>query len=105
MDDPDAEELAARVVSAIHSVYDPEFGIPVDDLGLIYDIAFRGGEVSVSMTLTTQHCPAGDVLVGAVNAVVESVPGVQQVSVSVVWDPVWTPDMLNGRAREMLGRI
>lgn len=96
-------ELLSAVQQAIGTVLDPEFGIPVDDLGLIYDLDVRGPEVRIKMTLTTEHCPAGDVIVSGVKAAVGSVPGAEQVSVALVWDPVWTPHMLSARARELLG--
>lgn len=97
--------LTAWIWEAIHTVNDPEFGVPIDDLGLIYDVAVRDGEVSVVMTLTTEHCPAGEVIVGAVKAVVEKIQGVRRASVAVVWDPKWTPDMLSAHARELLGWV
>lgn len=97
------EELLTEVRKAIGTVLDPEFGIPVDELGLIYDLRIREGEVSIQMTLTTEHCPAGEVIVSGVKAAVESVPGVRLATVALVWDPGWTPDMLSERAREQLG--
>jgi metal-sulfur cluster biosynthetic enzyme len=97
------ELLLSEVRKAIGTVLDPEFGIPVDDLGLIYDLVARDSEVSIQMTLTTEHCPAGQVIVNGVQAAVESVAGVTEVNVAVVWDPVWTPNMLSPRARELLG--
>ncbi|HUG12227.1 MAG TPA: metal-sulfur cluster assembly factor, partial [Opitutaceae bacterium] len=90
----DDEVLMTEVRKAIGTVLDPEFGIPVDDLGLIYDLVLRDADVSIQMTLTTKHCPAGELIVSGVQAAVESVPGVRKVEVSLVWDPVWTPDML-----------
>lgn len=99
------EELLARVREAIGSVLDPEFGVPVDELGLIYDLRVRGGAVAIGMTLTTRHCPAGEVIVSGVRAAVAAVPLVTQVDVELVWDPVWTPDMLSDRARAHLGWI
>ena len=100
---PQDELLLSEVRRAIATVLDPEFGIPVDALGLIYDLVVREAEVSIQMTLTTEHCPAGEVIVNGVQAAVESVPGVAQVRVTLVWDPVWTPHMLSPRAREQLG--
>jgi metal-sulfur cluster biosynthetic enzyme len=99
------ELLLSEVRKAIGTVLDPEFGIPVDDLGLIYDLVVHGAEVSIQMTLTTEHCPAGEVIVNGVQAAVESVPGVARVSIELVWDPVWTPHMLSPRAREQLGWV
>jgi len=99
------DELLSAVKTAISTVLDPEFGIPVDGLGLIYDLQIRDGAVSIAMTLTTEHCPAGEVIVGGVRAAVGAVSGVEQVSVALVWDPVWTPNMLSPRARELLGWV
>ena len=103
MNKAETRNLEPLVWETIHAINDPEFGIPIDDLGLIYDVAIRGQTVSVVMTLTTRHCPAGDMIVGAVKAAVENLPGVAGASVAVVWDPEWTPDMLSAQAREQLG--
>ena len=103
MNESELKDLEPLVWQAIHGINDPEFGIPVDDLGLIYDVSVRGQSVSVVMTLTTHHCPAGEIIVGGVKSAVERVPGVSRASVAIVWDPVWCPDMLSARAREMLG--
>jgi metal-sulfur cluster biosynthetic enzyme len=105
MNTANGETRLAEVQSAISTVLDPEFGIPVDDLGLIYDMDVRGAEVRIKMTLTTEHCPAGEVIVSGVRAAVASVPGVEHVSVDLVWDPVWTPNMLSAKAREQLGWV
>lgn len=91
------------VRAACASVNDPEFGLSVDDLGLIYDVVVEGGAVTVTMTLTTPNCPAGDVILGGVRAAVERVSGVKSVDVRLVWDPGWTPDMVSARGREELG--
>ena len=91
------------VRAACASVADPEFGLSVEDLGLIYDVAISGRAVTVAMTLTTPHCPAGDVILGGVRAAVEAVPGVASVEVQLVWDPAWTPEMVSARGRQQLG--
>ena len=96
---PDLVEVRA----ACASVADPEFGLSIDDLGLIYDVVIEGSAVMVAMTLTTPSCPAGDVMVGAVHAAVSQVPGVAAVEVRLVWDPAWTPEMVSARGREQLG--
>ena len=95
--------VLADVRAACASVADPEFGLSVDDLGLIYDIGLAGDTASVAMTLTSEHCPAGEVIVSAVRAAVERVPGVARVDVRLVWDPAWTPEMVSPRGREHLG--
>jgi metal-sulfur cluster biosynthetic enzyme len=92
-----------QVRAACASVYDPEFGVSIDDLGLIYDVALAGGAASVVMTLTTPSCPASDVIVDGVRAAVSAVPGIASVDVQLVWDPQWTPEMVNARGRDQLG--
>jgi len=97
------EQLRREVDRAIGTVLDPEFGIPVDDLGLIYDLRVFEGTVTIGMTLTTEHCPAGEVLVEGVKSAVAGISGVREVEVALVWDPKWTPEMMSPRAREALG--
>ena len=89
--------------TAFKAVYDPEFGVSVEDLGLIYDIRVVEGVVFVEMTLTSMYCPAGDVILAGVKAAAEAVPGIAQAEVALVWDPLWTPDRLSPPARETLG--
>ena len=93
----------AEIRAACASVYDPEFGVSIDDLGLIYDVALAGSAVSIAMTLTKPSCPAGDVIADGVRAAVSAVRDVTSVDVRLVWDPQWTPEMINARGREQLG--
>lgn len=93
----------SAVEAACASVADPEFGLSIVDLGLIYDVAIAGDAVRVAMTLTSEHCPAGSVIVAGIRAAVSAVPGVGSVAVDVVWEPRWTPDMVSPRGREQLG--
>lgn len=88
---------------AFRRLYDPEFGVSIEDLGLIYDIRIDGGKVSIGMTLTTMSCPAGQVIMDGVKAAAEAVPGVESVEVRLIWDPPWSPEMLSDAAREQLG--
>lgn len=93
----------ADVRAACASVSDPEFGLSIDDLGLIYDVTLEGGAVVVAMTLTSPYCPAGNVIVEAVRAAVAQVPGVASVDVRLVWEPGWTPEMVTPHGRQQLG--
>lgn len=95
-DVPPAVEAARRRNAAerLRSVIDPEVGVSIVDLGLIYGVEVRGGEVGVTMTLTTPGCPLGDVLVGAVRRALEALPWAERVRVRVVWDPAWHPGMI-----------
>ncbi|GGJ07012.1 hypothetical protein GCM10010885_15220 [Alicyclobacillus cellulosilyticus] len=85
-------------------VYDPEIGINVVDLGLIYDIAEpEEGLLHIRMTMTTPGCPAHDTLAEAVEWAAAQVFGVADVRVEVVWDPPWSPAMMSEAARAQLG--
>ena len=95
--------LLAEVRAACACVADPEFGLSIDDLGLIYDVTVAAGAVVVIMTLTSQYCPAGEVITSAVRAAVERIPWIVSVDVRVVWDPGWTPEMVSPRGRSQLG--
>jgi len=88
---------------ALRAVYDPEFGVSVQDLGLIYEVIVCEAHITVAMTLTSMYCPAGDVITEGVKAALLSLPGILSVEVNVVWDPVWTPEMLSPLARQQLG--
>lgn len=88
---------------AFARVYDPEFGVSVQDLGLIYGIEISGRRVDVTMTLTSFYCPAGEVILAGVKSAAEALPGVLEAHVELVWDPTWTPERLSPAAREQLG--
>ncbi len=92
-----------EVTQALKKVYDPELGINVVDLGLIYDIVVKGEQVSVKMTLTTQGCPLHDSIARGVKTAVGALPGVKEVDVDLVWEPAWTPDRMTEAARKELG--
>lgn len=88
---------------ALSLILDPEYGIPITDLGLVYDVVVEGGEVSVALTLTTPACPAGQVILDGARHAVASLPGVSASQVFLVWDPPWSPEFLSEAAREKLG--
>jgi len=99
-----APPTAAMIRAACATVHDPEFGLSIEDLGLIYDATVdESGRVAVAMTLTSPYCPAGDVIVNAVTAVVTAVDGVTAVDVRLVWEPAWNPECVSPRGREYLG--
>lgn len=94
----------AGVREALRAVTDPEIGINVVDLGLVYDVAVEGERVRVRMTMTTPTCPLGEALTVEAEATIRrSVPGVGSVTVDLVWDPPWRPAMMSDAAREQLG--
>lgn len=96
---PDSEDLW----KTLRPIPDPEFGVSLVDLGLIYSVACDAGDVKVVMTLTTPTCPSGDWIAEGVRAALAALPGVRSVAVDVVFDPAWTPAMLSEAARRQLG--
>lgn len=92
------------VREALRQVEDPEAGMNIVDLGLVYLIEVTPGAVHVDMTMTTAACPMTDMIVDqAREAVVALVPEGTTVEVRLVWDPPWTPDKMSGVAREHFG--
>lgn len=91
-----------EVVKALKTCYDPEIPINVYDLGLIYDIAIKGGKVSIKMTLTAPGCPMARMISYDVEEKLKKVKGIKEVKVEVVWDPPWTPDRMSDEAKRIL---
>lgn len=91
----------------LKAVYDPEIGINVVDLGLIYgiDLEERDGktDVLITMTLTSMGCPLGPILMEEVNQALSDLPNLGEVDVNLVWSPPWTPDMMSEEAKDELG--
>lgn len=86
-------------------VIDPELGINVVDLGLIYDVEIAEGRISVDMTLTTPGCPLAGTLAAQVEETLrQAFPG-HDVEVSLVWEPRWTPEMMSEEARRHFGGL
>jgi len=96
---------AAAVWEILRSIPDPEFGINIVDLGLIYSVECTDGEVAVAMTLTTPNCPSGGWIYEGAKEALLRLPGAKNVSVAMVFDPPWTPAMLSESALRELGRI
>lgn len=93
-----------RVREALRTVIDPEIGINVVDLGLVYRVEIRGNRVHVAMTMTTQACPLHNVLTEAAQAAIgEAAPEAEGVHVEMVWDPPWSPAMMSDAAKQKLG--
>ncbi len=99
------QEAAARdtVFESLGSVWDPELGLDVVSLGLIYDVRVDGEVIDVDMTLTTPGCPVSEQLPREVEDAVRAALPNADVMVNVVWDPPWTPERLTPAALEQLG--
>jgi metal-sulfur cluster biosynthetic enzyme len=98
------DRLAGQVQEALREVLDPEVGIDIVELGLVYAVTVREGDVRVTLTMTSSACPLHEhVTASAEAAIRRSVPGVRSVRVDLVWDPPWRPDMLSAAAKRQLG--
>lgn len=87
----------------LRSVKDPELDLNIVDLGLVYDIDNKEGDVEVKMTLTSPGCPAGPEIVSDVERAIAAVDGIKSVDVEIVWEPFWTPERIDPRIRSFLG--
>ena len=83
-----------QVDRALRNVFDPEIGMSIVDLGLIYDLTIDSGHVRITMTLTTHGCPLHDAMRDWVRHAVGRVPGVEGVEVAIIFEPPWTPDRI-----------
>ncbi len=93
----------ATVRKALRQVKDPEAGINIMDLGLVYDVEIEAGNVDVKMTLTSPGCPAGGQILGESEQVIKALDGVESVNIDLVWEPYWTPERIDPKVRAFLG--
>jgi metal-sulfur cluster biosynthetic enzyme len=92
------------VRKALKGVKDPELGLNVVDIGLIYDVKVSdAGDVHITMSLTSPGCPSGPEIIGDVKQVVGDLDDVNSVEVELVWEPYWTPERMDPRVRAFLG--
>ncbi len=97
------------VRASLRNVYDPEIGLNIIDLGLVYDIdvAEDGKQVNVEMTLTTPACPAGPQILEQTQKEIMALrdvhPQLEDVKINLVWTPFWNPSMMSEEAKEELG--
>jgi metal-sulfur cluster biosynthetic enzyme len=91
------------VIEALRSVEDPELGMDIVELGLLYDVEVAGPRVHVTYSLTSMGCPVGPMIEQNVEEVVRSLPGVEDVETELTWDPPWTPDKMSEDAKFILG--
>lgn len=92
-----------EIVKALKECYDPEIPVNVWDLGLIYDVAVDEEKVHVKMTLTAPGCPMHTFISQEVKKKLQSISGVKEATVEVVWDPPWSPDKMSPDAKVQLG--
>lgn len=91
-----------EIITAMKQVEDPELGVNVVDLGLVYGVEQEDGKVQINMTLTSMGCPLTEQIMGDAQAVVGPLDGVESVDVNFVWDPPWTPEKMTEEGRFMM---
>jgi metal-sulfur cluster biosynthetic enzyme len=93
-----------RVREALKSVVDPELGINIVDLGLVYEVDVSPeGDVDIQYTLTTMGCPIGPLIEDQMQAFLAAVPGIREVRAELVLRPPWSPEMMSDEAKAALG--
>ena len=102
----EGSDLQADVIEALREIFDPEIPVNIYDLGLIYGVEVdENRDATVTMTLTTPHCPVAESMPGEVELRVASVPGIRDAEVILVWDPPWGPHKMSDEARLELGML
>jgi len=102
----EGSDLQADVIAALREIFDPEIPVNIYDLGLIYGVEVDDNrDATVTMTLTTPHCPVAETMPGEVELRVMSVPGVRDAEVVLVWEPAWGPHKMSDEARLELGML
>ncbi|AIM25010.1 metal-sulfur cluster assembly factor [Melissococcus plutonius] len=98
------EVIKEHIITALETVIDPELGVDIVNLGLIYGVDFQPtGETVIKMTLTTMGCPIVDLLTEQIHEALNEVPEIKTVEVKLVWYPAWTTDKMSRYARIALG--
>jgi metal-sulfur cluster biosynthetic enzyme len=101
--DGEGADLRDGVMNALRKVDDPELGINVVDLGLIYEVRIEGDTVHVEYTLTTMGCPIGPMIEAQIREVIEPIEGIENVDAQMTLTPPWTPDKMSEEAKAAMG--
>jgi metal-sulfur cluster biosynthetic enzyme len=92
-----------EVLEVLRQVEDPELGMDIVDLGLLYDVEVEGPKVKIIYSLTSMGCPAGPLIAGDIERAAREVEGVDDVELELTFDPPWTPDKMSEDAKFILG--
>ncbi len=99
----DQTTLKEQVIEALKHVDDPELGINIVDLGLVYSVDLEGDMVHITYTLTTMGCPIGPLIEAEMKQFLSGIEGVNEVNAEMVLRPPWTPEMMSEEAKAALG--
>jgi metal-sulfur cluster biosynthetic enzyme len=92
-----------EVVDALRQVEDPELGMDIVELGLMYDVEVEGPKAKVIYSLTSMGCPVGPFIQEEIERVAGEVPGIEEVEAELVWEPSWSPERMSDDAKFILG--
>jgi metal-sulfur cluster biosynthetic enzyme len=92
-----------EVMEVLRQVEDPELGMDIVDLGLVYEAEVENAKVKVLYSLTSMGCPAGPLIAQDIDSAVRQVEGVEDVELELTFDPPWTPDRMSDDAKFILG--
>ena len=94
------------ILAALKTVIDPELGINIVDLGLIYRSARTANGIDIALTMTTPACPLGEMMTEEIKLVLrDRFPDTPDVRVELVWDPPWSPELMSEESRRQLGML
>ena len=98
--------MNADILAALKAVIDPELGINIVDLGLVYHAARTANQIDIELTMTTPACPLGEMMSEKIKLVLrDRFPEITDVRVKIVWDPPWSPELMNEASRHQLGML
>ncbi len=104
MDPQQRLHLEEQIIRMLKTVFDPEVPVDIYELGLIYKIDLKdNGDLDIDMTLTAPNCPAADFLVEDARLKLESIEGIKNVNINIVFEPEWNKDMMSEEAKLDLG--
>ena len=92
-----------QVLEILRTVEDPELGMDIVDLGLLYEVEVEGSTAKITYSLTSMGCPAGPMIEEDIRNVASGVEGVDDVETDLIWDPPWTPERMSDDAKFILG--
>jgi metal-sulfur cluster biosynthetic enzyme len=93
-----------QILDTLKSVFDPEVGVNIVDLGLVYKVDLQPEELKIQITMTSPACPLHGVITRNIDKVLrQAFPGLGRMTIEVIWDPPWSPDRMSAAARQQLG--
>lgn len=94
-----------EILNSLQAVSDPEIGMDIVNLGLVYDVQINGDKVYIKMTMTAPTCPVTPWILAEAQRVVENLEGVEAADVELVWEPPWNPSLMTDYAKEQLNMM